>query len=459
MQRPALKAKASANPLQRAAIFLLLLTSLRTGSAQQNTAEASPVATQLQRAIADQQASLGAGDTGAIVSKSRHLAALALQFSGAMYLSQNQSKPADIAFARALEVEDTPELRQQLLATLLLANQPAEASRFEAETLRTQGDTAKTRLLLASACHAADDLGCTITQLEQAVRLEPDSAATHLALGNAFWELNEYQYNADSLNHFTTAQRLEPASFQTNYDLGAILSEYQRFADAEAPLHAAAQADPSSPDPWLQLGMNAFAQGRYTDAEPLLRKAVDLTGTDLQHNQYQIRRALVALSRIASQADPQLASNYAARDAAIHTVMAKSNIAPALSQSTGLVNNFTAQGRADAQKSATHTNAAANEQTQQQLAQLTAQSLNDGGTALARTRDYTAALPLFRLAAQVDAQQPPVLRNLGLAAFHTGNMDEAARAFHSWLQSHPDDALAQQYLQQIAAGIATPSKP
>lgn len=456
MPSPA-KQPVSTRNLQACAACILLLLAFPLPARTQQNATTSPIAAQLQQAVADQQAALATNEPGSIVPKSRHLATLALQFSGALYRAQDQNEPAAVAFTRALYIEDAPETRQQLIATYLLAHKPADAKRVENETLHAQGDTAQTRFLLASACHTADDLTCTISHLQQAVRLDPNSTAAHLALGDAFWELNEYQYNADSLDQFTEAQRLEPRAFQTNYNLGAILSQYQRFRDAEAPLRAAAQADPASPDPWLQLGMNAFTQGRYTEAEPLLRKAVDLTGADIARNQYQVRRALAALSRIAAPANPQLSADYAARDAAIHTTMAQAAVAPALSQSTGLVTNSTAQGRADSQKSTDATITAASAQTQQQLSQLTAQSLNDAGTALARTRDYAGALPFFRLAAQVDAQLSPVLRNLGLAAFHTGNMDEAARAFRTWLQTNPGDDLAQRYLQQIAG--ASSSQP
>ena len=438
-------------------LTLLMLTACATvcASAQENPAQLPPVAAQLQGAVTEQQAALAAGDAGSIVPKSRHVAALALAFSGALYRAQDRQDDAAEAYARSLQTEDSPEVRQGLIAAYLAAKKPVEASRAEGDALQAEGDRIQTRFLLASACHAADDIGCTITQLQQAVRLAPDSAIAHLALGEAFWEQNEYQYNAPSLQEFTAAQRLDPRAYQTNYDLGAMLSEFQRYAEAEVSLRAASQANPASPDPWLQLGMNAFAQGRYTDAEPLLQRTVDLTGTDLAHNQYQVRRAFVALSRIASPTNPQLAAEYAARDAAIHTTMAQNAIAPALSQSTGLVTNSTAQGRADPHKPA-GTTTAANDQTQQQLTELAAQSLNDAGTALAQTRDYAGALPLFRLAAQVDAQLPPILRNLGLAAFHTGNMNEASRALRSWLQANPTDALAQGYLQQIDAATASP---
>ena len=94
------------------------------------------------------------------------------------------------------------------------------------------GDSARLHLLIANAYHQAGELNGTISELTRSVALDPQLGPAHLAFGNAYWELNEYQYNADSLREFTEAQRLDPADLFNNYDLGSILSQYHRFADA-----------------------------------------------------------------------------------------------------------------------------------------------------------------------------------------------------------------------------------
>ena len=84
-----------------------------------------------------------------------------------------------------------------------------------------------------------------------------------------------------------------------------------------------------------------------------------------------------------------------------------------------------------------------------------ARSLNDAGTALAQERDYARALPFFREAAEADPTVVPVMRNLGLAAYHQAEYAEAVRALSKALEQAPGDALVQRYLEEARGAVAT----
>ena len=373
---------------------------------------------QMNDLLTAEQSALDSGDSAAILTAGRQLAAFASRTLGDLYAAEGKPAAAAAAYRDSMAV---------------LPN-------------------AGTLLQLASLRHSEDDLPGTIAALTEASALQPDAAPVHLALGTAFWELNEYSYNADSLREFSAAQRLSPEDPVGNANLGAILSQYQRYDEAAVYLRAAAAADPASPDPWLQLGMNAYAQQRFAEAEAALNKAVALTGTGLARNDFQIRRAFAVLNRLAIASGHEAeAQRYAMLTEQAHTAMLQAKVAAPLSESTGLVSStVTGPARAAAPPTAAAASITTPEQQQieAQLKGIIAKSLNDAGTALARNRDYAGALPLFRQASLADPTLLPVMRNLGLAAFHTGAYAEAIAALTRALAQTPDDAGARKYLQQ-----------
>ncbi len=465
--------------------------------------------TQIQTLLAAQQSALLTNDPAQILAASTPAAALALRLAATLDLAADNLPAACDLLTRSFALDPQIPTGLLLLTTDTRANHPAEAQTLAAQLLHITGDTAPAHLLLAQTFQAADDLPSTIRDLTRALALAPQLPSVHLALGTAFWQLNEYQYNPDSLREFTLAQQADPTAFLPNLDLASLLSQYHRFPEAARYLALAAAADPTSPDPPFQLGMNLYAQAadpqiadppignaqaadhqapypqtgnaqaNYAAARPPLEQAVQLTATNLSHNNFQIRRALVALSRIAAlEHHPDLAQTLATQADDLHQQLLASGQAPTLTESTGLLigagaSHATKQPHAtpnpDNQKtmssrlerSAVEGPASPSTTTNplhQQLLTLAASTLNDAGTALARTHDYAAALPLFRQAAAIDPTLPPVLRNLGLAAFHTAAYPEAATALTQALQRDPTDTLARRYLDQIPLQT-TPSPP
>lgn len=449
-------------PLQHVALctVLALLCAIDC-SAQQP--EQSTAGAQLEQLVTAEKSAVDAGDPAQILSSGSQLGFVTLELLGHLSLDQGDCGPVTDSFAQALELTATAGVsgEQHLQAQLSLITAATCANRSDVVTTATQdllgstGDTAQVRLLIASAHHSAGDLNGTIHELERAVAANPNSMPAHLALGNAYWELNEYQYNAETLREFTAAQRLAPDDPTTNQDLGSILSQYQRYPEAAPFLETAARLDPQSPDPWLELGMNAYAQGNMTEASRNLTKAVTLTGADRSRNNYQVRRAFAALSRIAAaQGDTEAATRHAAEEEALHAEVVRTQTSVPLTESTAVA---TVQPPAPSRASGLHMDSqpksASSSPVESTLKTIVATSLNDAGTALARQRDYSGALPLFRIAAAANPEQPPLMRNLGLAAFHTGAWREAVDALTAALKQNPEDALARQDLEQARAHL------
>lgn len=74
-----------------------------------------------------------------------------------------------------------------------------------------------------------------------------------------------------------------------------------------------------------------------------------------------------------------------------------------------------------------------------QLRRILADGFNDWGTAEARQQLYPQALLAFHQAEQWDASTPGLMRNIGTAAFRTGDFRESARAFDLAVLAEPAD--------------------
>ena len=499
-----------------------LLLAFVTQSASAGTAPAPPQAAEIEQLAATQQNALDSGDPDRILATSRELAALAEHLLANLDREQDSFDAAAGAYQESLALDDKPETHldlaldevlqskpDQALAEVahldtkepgvlkiasqayqekgdtaaaadaltrawdlqpdldtgallitsdLQAGRPAQADHIATQMLSKAGESARLHLALAEAHHNAGDLNGTIAELTRAVTLAPDVASYHLALGNAFWELNENQYNAESLQEFVAAQHLSPADYLSNFDLGSILSQYHRFSEAESFLKRAAEADPSSPDPWLQLGMNAYVQEHRPEARNAFEKAITLTGTDPSHNGYQIRRAFAVLSRIsAEEGRAPEARSFADHAEQLHAEVLRSNLPVTISESTGVSANLSSAparprtGSVVAPSKAAAEATPQQQQLRQQLDAIAGHSLNDAGTVLARNHDYAGALPLFRQAVLADPTLLPANRNLGIAAFRTGNFPEAIAALTRAVAQNPNDTLAQTYLDQARA--------
>ncbi len=449
------------------ASLLLLMAAGSTAKAQGESPSSS--GQRLETLVAAEQAALDANDPDQILASARQLGALGLQLLGSLYVEQNRCTLASDTYRQALSVSETSGMQQQRLQTALFlltselcAEHTEAADKVTSEIVASTAKTAQIHLLLAAARHASGDLPGTITELTQAVTLDPRLGPAHLALGNAYWELNEYQYNADSLREFTLACTLLPGDFVANENLGSVLSQYERYEDAAPFLEKAAGVDPSSPGPWLQLGMNAYAQNHTDEALLALGKAVTLTGTNEALNAYGIRRAYATLSRLnAEKAKTTEAEAWAGREQAVRTAMAAGSAPVPLTESTGVTTDpaHLTPPHPALGASAPATPSPEMEAVARHLKEIIAKSLNDAGTVFARNRDFGAALPLFRLAASADGDQQPVMRNLGLAAFHTGDYATAIDALTYALQQNPGDALVSNDLAQSRAMVAgqTPS--
>ncbi|MBY0506292.1 MAG: FG-GAP-like repeat-containing protein [Bryobacteraceae bacterium] len=164
----------------------------------------------------------------------------------------------------------------KLGASLLWCGYPEQALPYLQAVLRQQPGNLRTLVLVAQVHREAGRLGEAVPLLEEALRLDPQSAEA--------W--NEFGGVAMAQQDFITAlQRFERALVAKTGLAYAYLNAAQaaaklgRLGPAEGYYRQALAAEPQSAEAHQGLGLTLAKQGNYVEAEKVLRQAVALRPT------------------------------------------------------------------------------------------------------------------------------------------------------------------------------------
>lgn len=474
-----------------------------------------------------QAAALQSGDPVAIAQASRSLNAELLSLLATLKLSENRPDEAATLTRDSLSLQDSSEVRLRLAKILLRSGHRAEAiaaaqqvtaaepentaawttlgTALRADGRQKEAADALTHALelksdvsiayaLASSLLAIHDKGKSDEIFHRILAASGDSAAWHVAIGDAYREngympeaaeqfrtalardprvshgefflglvnlqMNQWGPNAESFAHLRKAVQQNPHEYLSNFYLGAMeATEGSDLASSDRHLKAAAQADPSQPEVWIYLGQNANREKNFADAKLYLRKAIALTGSNEAPNNYQVRRAYFTLGRIliadGDRAEGQrLLADYkrteqlavAEAAASIHATQDDANAANAHATDAAAENDLGSLAvkpgtSAPSSPAVTDTlpeaQAAPLRAAELQLRKMLASGYNDLGTAEARQQQYALALASFQQAEQWDTPTATLLHNIGIAAYRTGNSPEVDRALVKYFALSP----------------------
>jgi len=371
----------------------------------------------------------------------------------------------------------------------LKLGEKAEAEKVFQTMLSEYGDRAIWHVVFAGAYRESNQPDDAIREFRKAIELDPAVGHAYFFLGLTLLEENHWAQTDDSLAALRAAVRQDPKDYFSNFYLGAGEAELKLFDESNQHLKVAAAAQPDSPEIWLYLGMNAFQQQNYKDAKENLLKAVDLTGKDEARNNYQIRRAYIALGRMEFIAGNQQEAERYVRHAKDMQNKSLANSAESISETVGAGSGMS-QGapilpyikvpsQAVPQEAipkdasspidfSTAAQAPLNESQQQeakqfekQLRQILSSSLNDWGTSEARRGQFQDALTRFHEAERWDNSTAGLMRNTGIAALKVGDIQEAIRALDLAVQLDPQDKPARIRLAMtlFRADQYAPAKP
>ena len=394
--------------------------------------------------------------------------ATAWNLRGRMFSRKKEYQSAIECYEKSILLHDDIEVSYALAsAYLALRENDKAAAVFKKMELNTP-NRASVHVMAGRAYEGAGMSAEAEREYKSAISIDPKASRGHYFLGLFYLVKNSWEPSAEAKREFEAEVALNPKDFFGNYFLGYLASTEKRYAESDAHLKIAAAAKPDWPEPYLYLGLNAYGAGSDANAEVLLRKAIKLTGTDDARNNYQIRRAYFTLGRILirfgkreegtalvkksrdmetklladARQNQALSSREMAPEAPGDSATAPRESlpsfdgdlsAPLTKEDLGKLNFTPAQLKQ------------ANE-SEKQLRAILGFAFNDLGTSEARRKEYALALAHFRDAERWSAVTPGLARNIGMAAFLSGDFAESARALKQVVASDPSDQRSQAML-------------
>jgi tetratricopeptide (TPR) repeat protein len=361
-------------------------------------------------------------------------------------------------FSKVAEADPTIENLYPLAECLLQTRKPEDKARAAAvfeQIEKIAGDNGSLHVLIGRAYRDGGDMKSAVREFERAIAMDPRTPHAHYFLGLAQLVLNEWNPTPSAEAALRTEAEYFPNDYLANYMLGFLLSGERQYEESSKYLLAASRISPSLPDPFLYLGLNAFSQEKMDIAEQMLRKAVELTGSDESRANYQIRRAYVDLARILFASGRQKESEVFAAKArvlqnktmvetqqTVSAMMLTGGVGAAAAvmplsakqekQSAPTVNDPMAHSKLTPEQ------AAAVETREKMLRSVLALAFNDLATSEAVGGQYALALDNYQQAERWDRTLPGIEKNLGLCAFRAKDYAEAVRALSQALPLDPN---------------------
>jgi len=385
---------------------------------------------------------------------------------GKAQMAKEDYEGAAASFERSLKI--TPEVNTQysLGYSLLKLKQKEKAEIVFREMLSAYGDKAIWHVVFAGAYRESKYPDDAIREFRRAIAMDPKASHAQFFLGLTLLEQNHWAQSDESMAAFRAAVKNDPKDYFANFYLGAGESELKEFAPSNQHLRVALSTHPEIPEIWLYLGLNQFQQQNYPEAKINLLKAVELIGADEARNNFQIRKAYIALGRMEFIAGNKEKADEYVRHAKDLQNKALANSAESIAETmaaggmqhaagvmpqvkiptqaapattvdasapgdpTSNASSMTAQEKQDAKQYET------------KLRAVLSSAFNDWGTSEARQGLYPQALEHFHEAEKWDTTTPGLMRNTGTAALKVGDIKEALRAFDAAVQVDSKDEAA-----------------
>jgi tetratricopeptide (TPR) repeat protein len=145
--------------------------------------------------------------------------------------------------------------------------------RFASAAVALRSQSSGPRLALAHALYDQGRLEDAVTELRQAISLDPSSAILH---HNLALTLKEQKKVTEAIGEFRKAIELDPQLAYPHYNLGLLLEELGKLDEAMAEYRKATEIDPKNADALTNLGNALDIQGKQDEAIAKYRQAIAL---------------------------------------------------------------------------------------------------------------------------------------------------------------------------------------
>ena len=377
------------------------------------------------------------------------------------YVQSGKFVEAVEPFSRVAKASPEVDNLYPFAVCLLQTRRPEDKARAVAvfeQMKKLAGDSGSLHVLIGRAYRDAEDMPSAISEFQRAIAIDPKTPHAHYFLGLARLSLNEWKPTPEAEEELRREAANYPQDYLANYMLGFLTSGERQYAESDKYLQIAANINPLAPEPFLYMGLNAYSQEDVKRAETMLRKAVDLTGTDEARSNYQIRRAYVDLGRILSKdGRTQEADSFVAKARALQnkTMVQSQQSVSSMAQAGGnasaaavvplskQVENESAPGvenAIDGKSKLSAKQLAAATAREKELRSILALAYNDIATSEAIQRDYASALYNYHEAELWDNTLPGLQRNIGLCGFRTKDYAAAVSGLSQAIAQQPDSA-------------------
>lgn len=394
--------------------------------------------------------------------------ARAFNVQGKAWMKKRDFGRAAEALQKSVQIQPDFEAAYSLGICLLQSKQKEMAIAVFRQLVELEGESGSIHVLFGRAYRDAELMEDAIRELRRAVAIDPRTPHAHYFLGLAYLIQNEWAPTPEILHEFQVETQNNPRDFLSNYFLGVMASNAKHYSDSNRYLKIAEAVDSTWPETWLYRGLNASGEGDTKKAEELLRKAVELTGSDEARTNFQIRKAYIALGRILAASGRQAESEQfmeRARDLQQKSLAVSQQKVASLAADSGVGMGAAIAPLEEAREdekaggfdmaqtdpsapmdaaalsraSLTDAQKAAGVEQEKQLRTILGTAYNDLATSEAVSKNYARALNHYEEAERWDARIPGLMRNLGAAAYRLGNYTEAVRGLMGALAANPAD--------------------
>ncbi len=215
------------------------------------------------------------------------------------YLKEGEVAKGVQEYIRASDV--VPDTTVQLRAGtfLLMARRFDDAKGRAEKVLAAEPKNVEAQVLLANALAGLKDLDGAVSELEEAIQLNPDRSATYANLGQL--EMGRGRREAAE-QAFKRAVELAPKSAAPHLALGSFYWATSRLVEAESELTGALQTEPDNVLALRAIATFYLATGRRDQAAPPLRRVYELTKSE--RGRPRSRRYLYVAEKGRGRAEP-----------------------------------------------------------------------------------------------------------------------------------------------------------
>ena len=304
------------------------------------------------------------------------------------------------------------QVKKNYIQLLILKNQVDEAGKLDDEILKANAHDVDALVFKAQVQLRKNDAGGAVDSLQSALRNDPDNAAAHYQLGNAFAQQHN-ESRAES--EWREAVRIRPDLTDAQRSLAAL--ELHR-GDADAVLQTAQQiiaAQPYSPDGFILKGIAELSRQQYSaaqqDAEQAALRAPSSPAPSVQMGNIQLAQ-----------------KHYAEAEKFYQQALDKD---PSFSDGlSGLMNTYFAEKQFDKAIAAANAQIAKSPNT--------ANFYDLLGTALFNgKKDLPAAEAALRKAIELDKNNSDALEKLGKVEIQQGASDKALALYRQSIKDNP----------------------